>query len=69
MQSWTLPSICCVLQVLGACPAVLPQQRRHLSIHEYQAMDLLQKNGISVPKYQTADTPQQAHDVAQEFGM
>lgn len=44
------------------------QQKRHLSIHEYQAMDILKKNGVSVPKYEVAATADDAHSIATEFG-
>lgn len=60
------------LQVLGTTAAVMPsyhgQQRRHLSIHEYLAMNLLRENGVNVPKYEVADTPAGALKIAQEFG-
>ena len=44
------------------------QQRRHLSIHEHEAMGLLQEFGIAVPKYQVAHKAEQAFDIAKEFG-
>ena len=44
------------------------QQRRMLSIHEYLAMNILRENGISVPKYEVADSAQKAFEIATEFG-
>jgi len=43
------------------------QQRRNLSIHEYQAMDILKKNGVTVPKYEVAGTAEDAFNVADNF--
>merc|ERR1712178_544469 len=43
------------------------QQRRNLSIHEYQAMDILRDNGVTVPKYQVAANANEAYDVADNF--
>lgn len=40
-----------------------------MSIHEHQAMDLLHKFGVSVPKYQVASTADEAVTIAREFGM
>ena len=45
------------------------QQKRNLSIHEYQAMDLLRDRGISVPIYKVAEEPNEVHAIAEEFGM
>lgn len=42
--------------------------RRHLNIHEYQAMELFQKNGIPTPKCKVASTPAEAEAVAEELG-
>ena len=39
-----------------------------LSIHEYLAMNILRENGVSVPKYEVADSAQQAFDIASHFG-
>ena len=39
-----------------------------LSIHEYLAMNILRENGISVPKYEVADSAQKAFDIATDFG-
>ncbi|EKM83441.1 hypothetical protein AGABI1DRAFT_110105 [Agaricus bisporus var. burnettii JB137-S8] len=43
-------------------------QRRFLSIHEYQSMKLLNSYGIPTPKSEAAKTPQEAYDVAKNFG-
>ncbi|ELU17448.1 hypothetical protein CAPTEDRAFT_164427 [Capitella teleta] len=45
-----------------------PQQQRWLSIHEYQAMNILQENGVAVPNYAVAETPDEVHKLASEFG-
>jgi len=44
------------------------QQRRNLSIHEYQAMDLLSRYGVRVPKYGVAHSAGEAFNIAKEFG-
>ena len=63
------------MQVLGGSSGVRhgqhgsqKQQRRMLSIHEYLAMNILRENGISVPKYEVADSAQKAFDIAADFG-
>jgi len=43
--------------------------RRHFSIHEYQAMDLLRDFNIAVPKYKVATDPDGAREIAEEFGI
>ncbi|KAI3660651.1 hypothetical protein MP638_004643 [Amoeboaphelidium occidentale] len=43
------------------------QQRRFLSIHEYQSMGLLKKYGIPVPAGDAAKTVQEAVNVAKKF--
>ncbi|KAJ3510312.1 hypothetical protein NLJ89_g4752 [Agrocybe chaxingu] len=43
-------------------------QRRFLSIHEYQSMRLLNDYGIATPKSIPAKSPQEAFDVAKNFG-
>ncbi|KAF8528070.1 succinyl-CoA synthetase beta chain SSC-beta [Hysterangium stoloniferum] len=43
-------------------------QRRFLSIHEYQSMDLLGSYGIPTPKSKAAHTPEEAYTVAKTFG-
>jgi succinyl-CoA synthetase beta subunit len=39
-----------------------------MNIHEYQAKAVLSKYGVAVPKGKVADTPQEAEDIAKEFG-
>ena len=67
LMAWTL-----TLQVLAASPnngsPQQQQQARHLSIHEHEAMDLLQKYKISVPKYNVAHTAEDAFKIAKEYG-
>ncbi|TFK41349.1 succinate-CoA ligase [Crucibulum laeve] len=43
-------------------------QRRFLSIHEYQSMKLLNAYDIPTPKSVAAQSPQEAFDVAKNFG-
>ena len=43
-------------------------QRRYLSIHEHQAMDLLKTCDILVPDYKIAYSAEEAYDIAKEFG-
>jgi len=43
-------------------------QRRFLSIHEYQSMKLLNDYGIATPKSVAAKSPQEAYDIANNFG-
>ncbi|KAF8758406.1 Succinate--CoA ligase [ADP-forming] subunit alpha, mitochondrial [Rhizoctonia solani] len=43
-------------------------QVRNLSIHEYQSMELLNAYGIPTPASKAAKTPQEAYDVAKNFG-
>jgi len=49
-------------------PCLMGQQARLLSIHEYLAMQLLQDNGIQVPKYQVANSPDETYQIAETFG-
>ncbi|KAF9473308.1 succinyl-CoA synthetase beta chain, SSC-beta [Pholiota conissans] len=44
-------------------------QKRFLSIHEYQSMKLLNDYGIATPKSIPARSPQEAYDVASNFGV
>ncbi|KAJ7783427.1 succinyl-CoA synthetase beta chain SSC-beta [Mycena maculata] len=44
-------------------------QRRFLSIHEYQSVTLLNSYGIPTPKSIAAKTPEEAFDVAKNFGQ
>ncbi|KAF8078338.1 succinyl-CoA synthetase beta chain, SSC-beta [Lyophyllum atratum] len=43
-------------------------QRRFLSIHEYQSMTLLNSYGIPTPKSVAAKSPEEAFEVAKNFG-
>ncbi len=43
-------------------------QKRQLSIHEHQAMNILRENGVSVPKYEVANSAQEAFNIAKKFG-
>ncbi|KAG9011032.1 hypothetical protein FRB94_008989 [Tulasnella sp. JGI-2019a] len=43
-------------------------QKRNLSIHEYQSVKLLNDYGVATPKSISAKTPQEAFDVAKNFG-
>ena len=52
---------------LSAVNTTIP--RRHFSIHEYQAMDLLRDFDIAVPIYKVATDPDGAREIAEEFGM
>jgi succinyl-CoA synthetase beta subunit len=45
------------------------QQKKLLSIHEYQAMDLLNQNGIRVPKYTMATTSEEVLSIARNLGI
>ena len=52
---------------LSAVNTTVP--RRHFSIHEYQAMDLLREFDIAVPMYKVATDPEETCEIAKEFGM
>jgi succinyl-CoA synthetase beta subunit len=41
--------------------------RRWLNIHEYQAQDLMRKEGIRVPRGQVAATPEEAYKIAKQM--
>jgi len=43
-------------------------QKRNLSIHEYQSVKLLNDYGVATPKSIPAKSPQEAYDVAKNFG-
>ncbi|CAN7998040.1 unnamed protein product [Ixodes pacificus] len=43
-------------------------QRRHLNLHENVSMQLLQDNGVNVPKFGVASTPDEAEEIAQRLG-
>jgi len=58
-------------RILGGAPGVAvsgEQQRRHLAIHEYQAMEILTKHGVKVPQFTVAHTAEEAFEAAQNFG-
>ena len=44
------------------------QQCRHLSVHEYIGMQMLENAGIIVPKGKVARTPDEAFEAAKEIG-
>ncbi|EPQ60956.1 succinyl-CoA synthetase beta chain, SSC-beta [Gloeophyllum trabeum ATCC 11539] len=44
-------------------------QKRFLSIHEYQSVNLLNSYGIPTPKSVAAKTPDEAYNVAKNFGQ
>ncbi|KAJ1556470.1 hypothetical protein HK096_000579, partial [Nowakowskiella sp. JEL0078] len=44
-------------------------QRRHLSIHEYLSMDLLEKYGVNIPKGAVAKSPEEAFQVAKSLNV
>ncbi|KAL1445196.1 hypothetical protein MTO96_029302 [Rhipicephalus appendiculatus] len=43
-------------------------QRRNLNLHENVSMQLLQENGVTVPKFGVASTPEEAEEIAQRLG-
>ncbi|CAL1696427.1 unnamed protein product [Somion occarium] len=48
--------------------AVSAGQKRFLSIHEYQSVNLLNSYGVPTPKSIPAHTPQEAFEAAKQFG-
>ena len=55
--------------MLGASPCLAQSQpKRNLSIHEYQAMDILKKHDVRVPQYQVANSADEAFKIATHFG-
>lgn len=61
--------------ILFACPFKVNQdvlggwhQRRNLNLHENVSMQLLQDNGVNVPKFGVASTPDEAEEIAQRLG-
>ncbi|KAL5534575.1 TCA9 [Sanghuangporus baumii] len=48
--------------------AVSAGQKRFLSIHEYQSVNLLNSYGIATPKGVPAKSPEEAYEVAKKFG-
>ncbi|KAL9940879.1 hypothetical protein V8E36_000367 [Tilletia maclaganii] len=51
----------------AAAPSAQHEQRRHLNLHEYLSMELLNSYGINTPRSQHAATPDEAFKVAQSF--
>lgn len=43
------------------------QQQRNLNLHEHISMSILRDNGVKVPKFGVAETPEKAEDVATEL--
>jgi acyl-CoA synthetase (NDP forming) len=41
---------------------------RHLNLHEYQSKELMNRFGITVQKFKTAETPEEAGDAAYQLG-
>merc|ERR1711928_15673 len=57
-------------RILGAAAArKVPQieQRRLLNVHEYVSYTLLKEEGIAVPKFGVARTPEEARKIAEEI--
>ena len=44
------------------------QSRRHISLHEHHSMELMSSFGISVPRGELANTPEQARDITHRLG-
>ncbi|XP_019851953.1 PREDICTED: succinate--CoA ligase [GDP-forming] subunit beta, mitochondrial-like isoform X2 [Amphimedon queenslandica] len=44
-------------------------QARSLNLHEYQSKDLMLNYGVTIQKFQTADTPERAGAAAKELGV
>ena len=59
-----------LLQIFGACATYqhAKHQRRNLSIHEYQAMDLLNKFGVRTPSYKVAESASEVEKIANDLG-
>lgn len=43
-------------------------QKRHLNIHEADSLKLLEDNGVSVPRFGIAFTPEEAENIALSLG-
>ncbi|KAI9034572.1 beta subunit of succinyl-CoA synthetase [Hyaloraphidium curvatum] len=56
-----------VPRAAGLARPAAQMQKRHLSIHEYNSMGLLQKYGVKTPRGFVAKTPQEAYDAAQKL--
>ncbi|KAL4243087.1 Succinate--CoA ligase [ADP-forming] subunit beta, mitochondrial [Abortiporus biennis] len=52
----------------GVARAVSAGQKRFLSIHEYQSVNLLNSYGVPTPKSIPAKTPEEAYEAAKHFG-
>lgn len=57
-----------LLPCLAAAASGNLQSRRHLTIHEHQAMDVLKTFDIPVPDYKIANTAEETFQIAEEFG-
>lgn len=44
--------------------SVVKQQVRQLNVHEYVGIKILSENGVNVPKFGVANTPEEARTVA-----
>jgi succinyl-CoA synthetase beta subunit len=42
---------------------------RHLNLHEYQSKELMNRFGITVQKFKTAETPEEAGDAAYQLDV
>ena len=51
---------------VGVVTSLTP--RRHLSIHEHYSMEMLKEYEVRTPRGQVAYTPEQAKEIAEEFG-
>ena len=40
------------------------QQKRNLNVHEYVGIKLLSENGVNVPRFGVAHTPEEASKIA-----
>ncbi|KAE8226001.1 hypothetical protein CF319_g1346 [Tilletia indica] len=61
------PSSSSVISHRVASPSIQHEQRRHLNLHEYLSMELLNSYGIATPRSKHASTPDEAYKVAQTF--
>ncbi|XP_072033624.1 succinate--CoA ligase [ADP-forming] subunit beta, mitochondrial-like [Amphiura filiformis] len=57
-----------ISKYIGANCLLPSEPRRHLSVHEYISYDLLQKNGVRIPRAEVASTPQRAYEIAKSLG-
>lgn len=49
---------------VGKIPSLNRQQKRHLNVHEYVGLSILQSAGVNVPRFGVASTPEEASQVA-----